>query len=126
MDLTIEFKNQAFTINALLNQTETAKSFVDILPINSPINLWGEEIYFPVDLYLDNELPQETVDIGDIAYWPPGNAFCIFFGETPASVDGNIKPASAVTVIGKLESDPEVLKRVKSGENIIIRSSKRH
>ena len=124
MDLPIEFKNQAFTINALLNQTETAKSFVDILPINSPINLWGEEIYFPVDLYLDNELPQETVDIGDIAYWPPGNAFCIFFGETPASVDGNIKPASAVTVIGKLESDPEVLKRVKSGENIIIRRDK--
>ena len=124
MDLTIEFKNQAFTINALLNQTETAKSFVDILPINSHINLWGEEIYFPVDLYLDNELPQETVDIGDIAYWPPGNAFCIFFGETPASVDGNIKPASAVTVIGKLESDPEVLKRVKSGENIIIRRDK--
>ena len=124
MDLTIEFKNQAFTINALLNQTETAKSFVDILPINSPINLWGEEIYFPVDLYLDNELPQETVDIGDIAYWPPGNAFCIFFGETPASVDGIIKPASAVTVIGKLESDPEVLKRVKSGENIIIRRDK--
>ena len=124
MDLTIEFKNRAFTINALLNQTETAKSFVDILPINSPINLWGEEIYFPVDLYLDNELPQETVDIGDIAYWPPGNAFCIFFGETPASVDGNIKPASAVTVIGKLESDPEVLKRVKSGENIIIRRDK--
>ena len=124
MDLTIEFKNQAFTINALLNQTETAKSFVDILPINSPINLWGEEIYFPVDLYLDNELPQETVDIGDIAYWPPGNAFCILFGETPASVDGNIKPASAVTVIGKLESDPEVLKRVKSGENIIIRRDK--
>ena len=124
MDLTIEFKNQAFTINALLNQTETAKSFVDILPINSPINLWGEEIYFPVDLYLDNELPQETVDIGDIAYWPPGNAFCIFFGETPASVDGNIKPASAVTVIGKLESDPEVLKRVKSGENIIIMRDK--
>ena len=124
MDLTIEFKNHAFTINALLNLTETAKSFVDILPINSPINLWGEEIYFPVDLYLDNELPQETVDIGDIAYWPPGNAFCIFFGETPASVDGNIKPASAVTVIGKLESDPEVLKRVKSGENIIIRRDK--
>ena len=124
MDLTIEFKNQAFTINALLNQTETAKSLVDILPINSPINIWGEEIYFPVDLYLDNELPQETVDIGDIAYWPPGNAFCIFFGETPASVDGNIKPASAVTVIGKLESDPEVLKRVKSGENIIIRRDK--
>ena len=124
MDLTIEFKNQAFTINALLNQTETAKSFVDILPINSPINLWGEEIYFPVDLYLDNELPQETVDIGDIAYWPPVNACCIFFGETPASIDGNIKPASAVTVIGKLESDPEVLKRVKSGENIIIRRDK--
>ena len=50
MDLTIEFKNQAFTINALLNQTETAKYFVDIMPINSHINLWGEESYFPVGL----------------------------------------------------------------------------
>ena len=107
-----------------LRDTLTADIIYDSLPLKSKIQKWGEEIYFPVDLYLDNELPQETVDIGDIAYWPPGNAFCIFFGETPASVDGNIKPASAVTVIGKLESDPEVLKRVKSGENIIIRRDK--
>ena len=75
MDLTIEFKNQAFTINALLNQTETAKSFVDILPINSPINLWGEEIYFNTNLLINRENEAKAVvDFGEIAFWTEGSA----------------------------------------------------
>ena len=121
MNLVIEFETLALRLEGTLNESDTAGALSGLLPIEASVNLWGDEIYFGVELFMDNEKPQETVEIGDLAYWPPGNAFCIFFGETPASLDGQIKPASAVTVIGRIESDPSLLKRVTSGENITIR-----
>lgn len=121
MNLVIEFETLDLRLEATLNDSDTASALSGVLPIEASVNLWGDEIYFGVDLFMDNEKSQETVEIGDLAYWPPGNAFCIFFGETPASLDGQIKPASAVTVIGRIESDPSILKRVTSGENITIR-----
>ncbi|MFL2644594.1 MAG: cyclophilin-like fold protein [Dehalococcoidia bacterium] len=121
MNLVIEFETLDLRLEATLNDSDTASALSGVLPIEASVNLWGDEIYFGVDLFMDNEKSQETVEIGDLAYWPPGNAFCIFFGETPASLDGQIKPASAVTVIGRIESDPSLLKRVTSGENITIR-----
>jgi len=121
MNLVIEFETLALRLEGTLNESDTAGALSGLLPIEASVNLWGDEIYFGVDLFMDNEKSQETVEIGDLAYWPPGNAFCIFFGETPASLDGQIKPASAVTVIGRIESDPSLLKRVTSGENITIR-----
>ena len=121
MNLVIEFETLDLRLEATLNDSDTASALSGVLPIEASVNLWGDEIYFGVDLFMDNEKSQETVEIGDLAYWPPGNAFCIFCGETPASLDGQIKPASAVTVIGRIESDPSLLKRVTSGENITIR-----
>lgn len=121
MNLVIEFETLDLRLEATLNDSDTADALSSVFPIEASVNLWGDEIYFGVELFMDNEKPQETVEIGDLAYWPPGNAFCIFFGETPASLDGQIKPASAVTVIGRIESDPSLLKRVTSGENITIR-----
>ena len=120
MNLVIQFETLDLRLEATLNDSDTASALSGVLPIEASVNLWGDEIYFGVDLFMDNEKSQETVEIGDLAYWPPGNAFCIFFGETPASLDGQIKPASAVTVIGRIESDPSLLKRVTSGENITI------
>jgi hypothetical protein len=66
---------------------------------------------------------QEVVDLGDLGYWPPGHAFCIFFGRTPASRGDEIRPASAVTVIGKLQGDPTVLKQVRGGSPVRIEAS---
>jgi len=37
---------------------------------------------------------QEVVELGDLGYWPPGQAFCLFFGPTPASQGDEIRPAS--------------------------------
>jgi len=58
--------------------------------------------------------------MGDIAYWPPGNAFCIFFGPTPASTGSEIRPASAVNVVGKVKGDTKVFKAVGSGEQVVL------
>jgi hypothetical protein len=99
---------------------ETAEAIYQALPIEANANTWGDEIYFriPVESELGN--PKEVVEIGDLAYWPPGNAFCIFFGRTPASKGNEIRPASAVNVIGKIEGDPKIFKKVGSGDKIRI------
>ncbi len=100
-------------LDAELNDTPTAKKISQSLPIDTGYNTWGDEIYFtvPVESSLD-ESAQEEVEIGDLGYWPTGQAFCIFFGPTPMSTEGTIKPASAVNIIGKVSGDAAKLKEV--------------
>ena len=103
-----------------INDTNTANAIWEALPINARGNLWGEEIYFsiPVQGFLENA--QEVVREGDLGYWPPGSAFCIFFGPTPASQGKEIRPASPVTVIGRVVGDSQVFKRVPAGGEVVI------
>ena len=99
---------------------DTARRIWEALPIEARANTWGDEIYFGIPVEADPENPGEVVDLGDLAYWPPGNAFCIFFGRTPASRGDEIRPASAVNVFGKVKGDPKVFKKVRSGERVRI------
>tara|TARA_Y100000817_G_C16682226_1_gene466452 strand:+ start:334 stop:702 length:369 start_codon:yes stop_codon:yes gene_type:complete len=114
----IEFKN--ISIYAVLNDSETANKIKKILPISNSVNTWGDEIYFSIDV-IDGEIDsKEVVEPGDLGYWPPGNAFCLFFGLTPASEGDKIMPASPVNVIGKILGDLEILKSIKSGEKVSV------
>lgn len=99
---------------------ETAKAIWEKLPIEARASRWGEEIYFSIPVYLDEENAQPTVELGDLGYWPPGNSFCIFFGPTPVSRGDEIRPANPVNVFGKVKGDPKVFKKVRSGDNIRI------
>ena len=105
---------------AALNDSQTAQAVWNALPITASANTWGDEIYFgtPVDAGL--EQGQETVDLGDLGYWPPGRAFCIFFGSTPASRGNEIRPASAVTVIGRVTGDAALFRQVRAGTSVTI------
>jgi uncharacterized protein len=105
---------------AELNNTRTAGAIWEALPIEKPANLWGDEIYFSIPVKAGLENGQEIVQTGDLGYWPPGTAFCIFFGQTPMSSEGEIRPASAVTVLGKITGDTEVFKKVASGAGVKI------
>jgi uncharacterized protein len=107
-------------VRAELNESKTAQAIWESLPIETPGNTWGDEIYFPIAVRMKTERGQETVDIGDLGYWEPGNAFCIFFGPTPMSYADEIRPASPVTVVGKVLDDPTAFKSVRSGETIRI------
>jgi len=99
---------------------ETVRAIADVLPIKSTANRWGDEIYFTTDVDVGKEEnSKEVVELGDVAYWIPGKAICLFFGKTPIS-DDKIRPASAVNVIGRIVSDLEVLKRVKDGDSILV------
>ena len=108
------------TATALLEDNATADAIWDALPITARANTWGDEIYFGIPVHLDEDNAQEVVALGDLGYWPPGHAFCIFFGRTPVSRGNEIRPASAVNVLGKVEGDPTVFKQVSGGSEIVL------
>ncbi len=106
------------TAEATLDDSATADAIWDALPLEARANTWGEEIYFGIPVFVDEEDGQEVVELGDLGYWPPGHAFCIFFGRTPMSRGNEIRPASAVNVFGRVEGDPSVFTSVPSGAEV--------
>ena len=111
------------TATALLDETRTADAIWKALPIKARANTWGDEIYFSIPVRMGEENGLEVVELGDLGYWPPGSAFCIFFGRTPASRGDEIRPASAVNVFGHLEGDPKIFKAVRGGAEVTIEES---
>ncbi len=105
---------------ATLNDTDVAREVWRALPLEVRMQTWGEELYGGVPLDLPLESPQEVVDRGDLAYWPPGHALCIFFGPTPASIGDEPRAASEVTVFGHVEGDPGMFRVVQSGAKVLI------
>jgi hypothetical protein len=100
---------------------KTASQILKILPLESEIRLWGEEIYFQIPLKMPEEDAKNSVALGDVAYWPQGQCFCVFFGKTPlTSTLDEIKPASPVNVFGKVLGDLESLKTVKSNVKVLL------
>lgn len=99
---------------------KTVEAIISALPITSTANRWGDEIYFTTNVAVDvEENSKDVVEIGDVAYWIPGKAICLFFGKTPIS-DDKIRPASAVNVIGRIADDPLKLKEVRDGEEVVV------
>ncbi len=124
MNIPIKITFKSVSVEGYLASTGCAKSIAAALPLHGIVNTWGEEIYFeiPVNVQLD-ETKTGIVEKGDIGYWPPGRAFCIFFGRTPASRGDEIRPASAVNIAGKITGNLEALFSVTDGEPVTIEKS---
>ncbi len=110
-----------FKISAELNDSPTSNTLYDQLPIEGISQIWGDEIYFSTNISIENdEWAKETVELGDIAFWPPGNAVCLFFGSTPVSGPGEIRPASPTNIMGKIKGDLNQLKSVSGGTEVTV------
>lgn len=123
MSKQIIIRSDTISLKAELNNSDTAHKVFDSLPITGTVNTWGEEIYITTLIKAGPENPKEVVETGDIGYWPPGSAICLFFGPTPASKGNEIRPASPVNVIGKIKEDPTQLKQVKARSSITLEAS---
>jgi len=108
-------------VEAELNDSRTAKAIAKALPIYAKVQRWGGEIYFriPVSCELQAD-SREMMEAGELGYWPPGTAFCIFFGPTPASQDDEIRAASAVNVVGRIKGDWPELWDVPDGADVCV------
>jgi hypothetical protein len=107
---------------AELNDTATASAVMAALPIEARANRWGGEIYFSIPVVAGLESgAREEVEAGELGYWPPGSAFCIFFGRTPASEGDEIRAASPVNILGRVEGKLEELWNVPDGAPVSIR-----
>ncbi|KPQ43981.1 MAG: hypothetical protein MPEBLZ_01449 [Candidatus Methanoperedens nitroreducens] len=105
---------------AELNNTKTASAVSEALPFESIAHRWGEEVYFEIPLEFETEDGKEVLEVGDIAYWPPGKSMCIFFGPTPSSKNDEVRAYSPVTVFGRIIEDARIFRNVKDGERIRV------
>jgi len=96
------------------NSPKTVNDFLLALPFTVDLNVWGDEIYSSKSpIAQPEENAKQLVSLYDVAYWPTGKAICLFFGPTPIGNPGEITPASAVNVIGKImTTDKTILDNV--------------
>jgi hypothetical protein len=109
------------SFEAELNDSVTGKAIYGALPIRARGQRWGGEIYFsiPVSCELEDD-SRDVLEEGELGYWPPGKAFCIFFSPTPASSGNEIRAASAVNIIGAIKADLSGLWNVPDGAEVCI------
>ena len=120
-DRKISISAAEVSVAAALNDGHSADLLWDALPLEASANTWGDEIYFRIAVEAGEEDgASDVVEMGAVAYWPPGQALCLFFGRTPASRGDEIRAASAVNVMGVMEGDATVLKQVRSGARVVV------
>ena len=108
-------------LDAELKSTKTAQEVYAALPVESPVNTWGEEFYFKLAGVKDHrETATSQVKVGDVAFWGAGQVLAIFFGRTPMSMGQDPVPADRVNVIGRILGDASVLRRVMDATTIRI------
>ncbi|MCS7385424.1 MAG: cyclophilin-like fold protein [archaeon GB-1867-005] len=120
--LKIEFEGVGSVIVKLVEEwgPKTIEKLIEALPIESTANRWGDEVYFEVGVEAAEENSRVDMEVGEVAYWPPGNALCIFFGPTPVSVTEKPRAYSPVNPVGIVEEGIEVLRKVNGGEKVRV------
>lgn len=114
MEIEIEVVGKG-VVKALLDDRnpETAIKIYNILPLEGEALEWQEEVYFTIPMVTEYENPSSTSENGDLSYWPPGYAFCIFFGTS--------QPASEVNHIGRITENLDLFREVSEGDTLLLR-----
>lgn len=113
-DLTITVDGIELTATWTDTNPETRTALLDALPVSGAGTRWGDELYIRIPVDVGAEEPQETVPVGAVAYWPDGDAACLFWGPTPASRDDEPRAAAPVNVVAQVE-DTTPLEDVGNG-----------
>ncbi|NLX90797.1 MAG: hypothetical protein GXZ07_04320 [Firmicutes bacterium] len=116
--------DKKLSLEGFLNSTATAKKIYESLPITGEGSTWGGEIYFSSQVTAPlEENARDVLEAGEIAYWPPMRAICLFYGPTPASHGNEIRAAGPVNVVGKITDDLSLLKEIKGTAAVLIEKS---
>lgn len=106
---------------------KTFQAILENLPVEINITKWGDELYTErTHISAIEENAKREVDYLDVAYWPEGNALCLFYGPTPISKDEQILAYSPVNIVGKIISNgnekDELLTMIKDNTKVIFKS----
>ncbi|MGH7146456.1 MAG: cyclophilin-like fold protein [Nitrospiraceae bacterium] len=108
-------------LEAELKSNKTADSVYDALPIEAPVNTWGEEFYFKIPGVKDHrEMATTQVKVGDVAFWGAGEMLAVFFGRTPMSTGPDPVPADRVNVIGRITGDATAFRQAMGATRIKV------
>ena len=120
MSKKLKFITSTLSFEGELNDSFCSEEIYKNLPLESTVNIWGDEIYFSTGITVTQGAPTMNLNVGDIAYWPTGKCLCIFFGPTPVSSSGKPMPASDVFLIGRTACQPKLLRKIKDRELIKV------
>jgi hypothetical protein len=120
----IRISSGSVKVDAELNDNPTARAVGEALPIEAHAMTWGDEVYFdiPIEMGLEPDA-RADMEVGELGYWPTGNAFCIFFGPTPASSGNTPVAASRVNLLGRVLGDATVFQAVRYGDTVRIEAA---
>jgi hypothetical protein len=123
---TITISTQGILMSAELNDSSSAQQIWDALPLEGSASTWGDEIYFATSVVMEEEPDASAdVEVGDLGYWPPGHALCIFFGPTPASTAKKPRAASPVNILGHVMGDARQFRIVQNGTTVRVDRSEK-
>ena len=117
--LILKFNSKLFEVN--LRDTETARLISKSVPINSKIQMWGEEIFFNTNLQvaLENDA-KEVMQLGELAFWTEGSAIAIGYGKTPVSINQEIRLIGPCNVWADCSFKKSDFDNIKSGDKISL------
>ena len=117
--LILKFNSKLFEVN--LRDTKTATLIPKSVPINSKIQMWGEEIFFNTNLQvaLENDA-KEVMQLGELAFWTEGSAIAIGYGKTPVSIDQEIRLIGPCNVWGDGNFKKSDFDDIKPGDEISL------
>ena len=115
----LKFNNKELILK--LRNTKTADLIYDVLPFQSKVNKWGEEIYFetPLNIDLDKDA-RSVIEYGEIAFWPSGSAIAIGYGKTPVSQGDEIRLISPANIWADCEFEKEYIHSIKDGDTVLV------
>ncbi len=109
------------SLDVILKDTPTADAIWDALPISSIASTWGEEVYFAVPVSQKREDDaRDLLEMGEIAFWPDGDAIAVVFGRTPISAPGEMRLASASNIWAQADGDPTVMRSARRGDSVRV------
>ncbi len=105
---------------------KTVQAILESLPIEVNINRWGDELYTEKTQIVEKEEDaKREVNLFDVAYWPEGNALCLFYGPTPISREGKILAYSPVNIVGRISirdnEKEDVLEKIRDSTRVIFK-----
>jgi hypothetical protein len=124
--ISIKFAESGKTAYIELDDSQspkTVKAILDNLPIEVKINRWGDELYTDkTSIVAEEENAQSVVRPLDVAYWPEGNALCLFYGSTPITKSPDkILPYSPVNIVGRIIAKDDNLDEFKEHSTVVIK-----